>query len=197
MVNYLICVFPHVAEIFGHCPAPGLHPSCCLALISLAQLLSCSLSWFLLGSELLICGGASNPGVIFTLLLWKLCLGLLTNRRVSRDSPWVYFAGSFMFLRYIDYCFFTWILGPVLSGCYFCVFLPVHGISVIHVLVSLVIFFQPLLDLIMFLHSLLVLVVFSSTMWKDFQRSLLLSPVHASGSGVPRDCFQFLICWLL
>lgn len=66
MVNSLICVFPHVAEIFGHCPAPALHPSCCLALISLAQHLSCSLSWFLLGSELLIYGGASNPGVIFT-----------------------------------------------------------------------------------------------------------------------------------
>lgn len=66
--------------------------------------LSCSLSWFLLGSELLICGGASNPGVTVTSfsLLWRFCLGLLTNQRVSRDPPWVYFAGSFMFLRYID-----------------------------------------------------------------------------------------------
>lgn len=110
MVNYHICVFPHVAEIFGHCPAPALHPSCCLALISLAQHLSCSLSWFLLGSELLIYGGASNPGVIFTSfsLLWRLCLGLLTNRRVSRDSSWVCFAGSFMFLRYVDYCLPPW-----------------------------------------------------------------------------------------
>lgn len=62
-----------------------------------ARHLSCSLSWFLLGSELLICGGASNPGVTVTSfsLLWRFCLGLLTNRHVSRDPPLGVFCWEF------------------------------------------------------------------------------------------------------